>query len=830
MTSQQTNKPQSSVEPLSCPPALPQVHIIDDSDSDDIKDDSVILISSGDEADGEEDEEDFEEDYEDDEFDDDYRKYFGEPYRGNHEEDYYDEDSGEYDEDQSDEFEESLINPLSVSSLWKSFTRPDNNRLKSPVMIIDDDDDDDEQGDVLEALDASQPPQKIEDDDREQLWGGLDGQTKSPTQAICLSEEDTSNEKPQDALFQELASQGSVGVRAESPHEDYDYDADYLLGGEIEIQYTAKRKAVQDIDFVDLMNKSYNDSRSRPLTYQQEIEHQGKRRALLSGSFRRPRIQCPASFTAQEMQIIFACVGESTRALRQVDWDIVAREVTRSTGYQRSGDACLEAFEHAIGQYNKVPLRCQSGLTTLHSKISMANLLKMRESGVKQRHTFKDMLLLKQSRSYNCATSFNYASGSVVDMAFKTSTFKLAIANVATQDIYNRPGNLLLCDLDKGSTMQLCGHEQPNQAADQQLAVTVNDIKLSYSNDFFISGADDHKTMIWNAETGECLNVLEDYRSRVNRVAVLEDSQKDQDIFATCSEEGLINIYSLDEYGQVQAKNKQLVAPGGKRGISSISFGYGYFWDCLAAGMEGLDNGFNNDGLQGQVAFYDANILTRVAVGQLGFRHVSSGTTSRSVSCLSFSPSGKYLVCGTSGRTNAGDDEQGDGILRVFDVQHAKEIETALSGHEDVNLVEFSPCEQYIISCSNTNEVAVFDRRLLSQPLHRLCHQKRDHDSNAGITSALWWPSGLGTSQSMLVSGGGDGAVKLWDIRRAAEDAEVWSFDAKLGPIARMVSSAFFENLIVGGDTGAVSVFTLDHGIVSQYNERPMTLLSRDDE
>ncbi|KAF9998586.1 hypothetical protein BGZ79_007734 [Entomortierella chlamydospora] len=777
MTSQQTKKPRSNVEPLSRPPALPQIHIIEDSDFDDvkdeIKDDSVILISSGDDTDEEE-------DYEND---DEFRKFFGEPYGGTYEdyeedyEEYYDDDGERYDGDRSDGSEDSL------------------------VVIIDDDDDDDEQEDIVKALKMSQSPRarKVKDADLEHYRDGLDSLTKSPTLAIRLSEEgfdvDISDEKPRDTPIQGLANKRSIRVRSESVDEDYDYNADYLLGGEIE-------------------------------AYQQEIERQGKRRALLSGNFRRPRIQHPATFTAQEMQIIFACVGEFTRALRQVDWDSVAREVAQSTGYQRSGNACLEAFERAIGQYSKVPLRCQTGLTTLHSKISMVNLLKMRESGIKQRQTFKDMLLLKQSRNYSCATSFNYASGSVVDMALKPSTFKLAIANVATQDIYNRPGNLLLCDLDKGSTMQLYGHEQPNQAGDQQLAVTVNDIKLSYSKNFFISGADDHKTMIWNAETGERVNVLEDYRSRVNRVAILEDSQKDQDIFATCSEEGLIDIYSLDEYGQIIARNKQLAVPGGKRGISSISFGYGYFWDCLAAGLEGLDNGFNNDGLQGQVAFYDANILARVAVGQLGFRHVSSGTTSRSVSCLSFSSS----VCGTSGRTNAGDDEQGDGILRVFDVHHAKEIETAISGHEDVNLVEFSPCEQYIISCSNSNEVAVFDRRLLSQPLHRLCHQKTDHDSNAGITSALWWPTGLGTSQSMLVSGGGDGAVKLWDIRRAAEDTEVWSFDAMLGPIARMVSSAFFENLIVGGDTGAVSVFTLDHGIVSQYNERPMALLSRDDE
>jgi hypothetical protein len=63
----------------------------------------------------------------------------------------------------------------------------------------------------------------------------------------------------------------------------------------------------------------------------------------------------------------------------------------------------------------------------------------------------------------------------------------------------------------------------------------------------------------------------------------------------------LIDIYALDAEGQVKSRNKQLAVPGGKRGISSLSFGYGYFWDCLAAGMEGLDNGLSNDGLQGGV-------------------------------------------------------------------------------------------------------------------------------------------------------------------------------------------------------------------------------------
>ncbi|KAI1315602.1 hypothetical protein EDD11_000612 [Mortierella claussenii] len=612
--------------------------------------------------------------------------------------------------------------------------------------------------------------------------------------------------------------------------EEYDYDADPLFEGELEISHQLREVTPIGISFVELINKSYHASRDRLLAYQQSMVHQGKKRALLTGHVRRPKISIPADFSAEEMETIFAQVTEYTKTLKPVDWGAVANEVFRFTGYRRTGHACLDAFEHAIGHYQKTPKRCRHDLTTMHSKIPVTRLLAMRERGASQPSLLKDMLLLRQIKNYACATSFNYSSGSVVDMAFKPSTFKLAIANVATQDIYNRSGNLLHCDLNKGITKPLEGHQRTGTTGDQPLTVTVNDIKLSYSKNFFISGADDRKIMLWDTETGHRVNTIEDARSRVHRVAILEDSQSGQDIFATCTSHGQIHIYALDEDGQVLTRNKELDAPGGKRSISSISFGYGHFWDCLAAGMEGVDRSSNNDGLHGQIAFYDANYLVRKSVGDLGFRQAATGTTDRSVSSLSFSSSGKYLVCGTSGRSTAGDDEKGDGIVRVFDVEHAKEIESAVSGHEDVNLVDFSPCEQYVISCSHNNEVAVFDRRWMTgPPLHRLHHiNKEDDDSNAGITSALWWPRGLGTSQTMLVTGGGDGAVKLWDIRRATEDTEIWSFEANLGPIARLSSSPSFEHLVVGGDTGAVSVYTPDHGIISQYHDRPMAMLSHD--
>ncbi|KAG0205018.1 hypothetical protein BGX28_003224 [Mortierella sp. GBA30] len=589
-----------------------------------------------------------------------------------------------------------------------------------------------------------------------------------------------------------------VGLSESSFDEEYEYGADPHMDGHLEIQPNLPPPSRLDVDFVDMMNKSYRSSRDQLLTYQQRMLENNRRRKQLSSHVRGPSIAQPVDITKEELDIIINQVAAYTRTLKQVDWTAVS-----------------------------IPKRPLTDWMTMQSKTSMLNLLGKRELGTRNSHLVKDMILLRKLKDYVCATSFNYSSGSVVDMALKTSTMKLAVANVATQDMYNRPGNLLLCDLKKGQTMQLQGHSHRDERLSQQMTETVNDIKLAYSRNFFVSGSDDHKTKIWNAETGECVNTIEGYESRVNRVAIMEHSHG-EDIFATCSAEGALNIHALDEEGQVYAENKKLVAPGGRRGISSISFGYGHFWDCLAAGLEGTDMGGTEGSLHGQVAFYDANYQERVAVTELGFGYVGSGQTAKSVSCLSFSPTGRLLACGTSGRTVAVDEERGDGLLRVFDVGRAKIVQTIESGHEDVNLVEFSPCEQYVISGSHNNEMAIFDIRFLGKdPLHRFQHlTNMDDDSNAGITSVLWWPSSFSTNQPVLISGGGDGAIKLWDIRRATEDAEIWSLEANLGPIARLTASESFEHLIVGGDTGAVSVFTLDHGLVSKYKERPMALLS----
>ncbi|KAF9924759.1 hypothetical protein FBU30_005309 [Linnemannia zychae] len=609
--------------------------------------------------------------------------------------------------------------------------------------------------------------------------------------------------------------------------DDYDYEADYHMGGLVEIPQMTTRVAPKSIDYADLMNKSYFESRNRNLSYQYCLENRNTQSEYHPRSVKRPRIEIPDDITNMELERIIYRVAMFTERGEPVNWKTVVSDVLEYTGYQRLESECQEAFELAIGLYPKTPQRPTPSWISMQSKISIRNLLGLRELGSKCRPIIKDHMLFHMTKSYRKVTSFNFSSGSVVDMALKTSTMKLAIANVATQDSYNRKGNLFHCDLEKGTSKKLEGHTRFDQRLEQEMEVTVNDIKLSNSQNFFISGSDDHKTMIWNAETGALLNTIGEHTSRVTRVAVVEHAKDGQDVFATGSSDGTLKIYALDEEGLISASNAS-PARYGKRCISSISFGYHHFWDCMAVGYEGTDG--QKDGTGGKVAFFDANTMQKVIEGDLGYRAVTSSQTDRSVSCLSFAMSGDLVVCGTSGRASGDDDEKGDGLLRVIDIKTSKTVQIGSSEHEDVNLVDFSPCMRYLISGSNTNETVVFDRRVMSKVLHRLRHSARNDDQgHAGITSALWWSSNNNTSQSMLMTGGGDETVRLWDLRRATEDTEIWNLDTNIGPIARMIAPPSKEHLIVGSDTGAVNFYSIDDGMVARYKDRGMTLLNHDE-
>ncbi|KAG0260139.1 hypothetical protein DFQ27_003688 [Actinomortierella ambigua] len=658
--------------------------------------------------------------------------------------------------------------------------------------------------------------------------------------------------------------EGTLGV------EDYHYDDDHLLGGELELPNLGGLKA--RVDYTQEIQGSYTRSQGQLLRYQQEIRSKNAQwRTHIN------RLECLAvtkdSVYLEQMRVITEQVAEANRLLRRADWDTISRITSVRSGENITPAECKAAFEAQYSQKRSKEEALKRATRFIPIKTSsLSHLLTVRALGSKSYNPgyVHDLIQKAQAKTYRCATSFNYGSGSIVDMAMKRdgTSFQVLVGSIATQDIYNRSGNLLLCDFNTGLTTPLTGHEVRASPQQDLIAKTVNDVKLSYSKRFFISASDDMTSKIWKTGTGELVATQNELCNRVTRVAVCEAG---------------VMVYGMDRDEDRVSRQSIVLQHNAQRCVSCISFGQGYYWNILAVGMEGI-GGIGN----GQVVLYDAYVERPSA--RIMLERQTSLYPAASVSCFSFSSSGEYLLCGTSGGSGCdAEDNIGDGLMRLFDIKTGKQIAEVLTHQEDVNLVGFSPCETYVISCSAKNDIVVFDRRFLqrgmatpgldgglatyvgdpsssgrrkggkaatrrdtaarrveTKPLHSFFHSSLDEVPTSGISSALWWPSGPPPagrahpndyegfrsnhgSMAWLVTGGGDGVVRAWDLGRATEDAEAWKLEAKVGPIACVMATPDFDDLVIGGDTSMVSLYTMNEGIVAQYEHKPMRLLQRDE-
>ena len=105
--------------------------------------------------------------------------------------------------------------------------------------------------------------------------------------------------------------------------------------------------------------------------------------------------------------------------------------------------------------------------------------------------------------------------------------------------------------------------------------------------------------------------------------------------------------------------------------------------------------------------------------------------------------------------------------------------ETLLRGNQDVNSVLFSPCGNYITCSCEDNCTLIFDLRM-EKLLHILNHDRpntRDPDNPQGVSTAQWLEN-----SSMLISGGEDGAVRLWDISLAQPLVHVYAVIFLISP------------------------------------------------
>ncbi|TPX59489.1 hypothetical protein SpCBS45565_g07720 [Spizellomyces sp. 'palustris'] len=153
--------------------------------------------------------------------------------------------------------------------------------------------------------------------------------------------------------------------------------------------------------------------------------------------------------------------------------------------------------------------------------------------------------------------------------------------------------------------------------------------------------------------------------------------------------------------------------------------------------------------------------------------------------------------------------DQGDGILRLFDLRNVGQASGGLSSvltfntdQTDHNVVGFSDPD----GTNRKPHTIVFDRRhakkpLLYSPLRLEHHAPPRGNSGDGVTCAYW------TSGGLLLTGGQDEMVRVWDVRRG--DPLVRVLDGHAGPVTAMAMSPDEDWLAVGTTTGKVHLWAM---------------------
>jgi hypothetical protein len=158
-------------------------------------------------------------------------------------------------------------------------------------------------------------------------------------------------------------------------------------------------------------------------------------------------------------------------------------------------------------------------------------------------------------------------------------------------------------------------------------------------------------------------------------------------------------------------------------------------------------------------------------------------------------------------------------VVQLFDIESdGRAVLTAKCACSavDINEVTFCPIySSYITASCTDGSTYVWDARFDMRPIHKLSHglsvtplnpEYSRELTDFGVKMALW-----GTTMDQFYTGGSDGVLKQWDIRRSTEDALVAN-TANLGD--GITSGAFSPDksqLLLGTNGGAVHVLSCEY-------------------
>ncbi|CDO72346.1 hypothetical protein BN946_scf184977.g43 [Trametes cinnabarina] len=345
-------------------------------------------------------------------------------------------------------------------------------------------------------------------------------------------------------------------------------------------------------------------------------------------------------------------------------------------------------------------------------------------------------------------------------------------------------------------------HIRPRSGTPQQHYFTVNDVAIdpACSPTHFASAGRDRRVLIWDCERiqeGKAPEVIDEYECDDNPEVV--KYHPDGSMLAIQCDDGSVYLHSDDCVRQA------VVAAGRGHVTAEIAWGVYASRNLLFASSACIDD------VSGHHKAFDV-VRNKVVV--------EFDAAKEACSSLALDPLGERLFIATEG-------PESRFVLRQFDARtrDRKAVQTVDlepfadstdKASMDVNSLSLSPDALYLAAGRTDNWADVYDARMFARgPLHSFAHEDAVSGAadNYGIVKTQWVdgaPRGVGVG---LVTGGSDGCVRLWDVRRAADDPLNGTVLARCDYDVAAFNLGDIYNgekpIVVGERSGKVTVF--DH-------------------
>ena len=325
---------------------------------------------------------------------------------------------------------------------------------------------------------------------------------------------------------------------------------------------------------------------------------------------------------------------------------------------------------------------------------------------------------------------------------------------------------------------------------------SVSSVDFSANGNILVSGSSDNTIKVWDVKSGKLIRTIPAFHSYVTNVALSQDGEiiaatgyNSHDILLFNSQTGKL-IRKLS--GHSMEVNSIAISANSKFIVSASDDESIKLWN-LDSGK--LISSFTSESPIKSIAISNNNKLTLSASSDNALRLYNTATgkeiskvDSRAVECVSFSPDGKFFLCGNR-----------DGSIEIFNSSDSKLIK---SFQEEAGILSlnYSPNGKNIICASTDGNIMIVNSQT--------GEQLKSISENSAALIVKYSPSG----KSFAV-GGSDGELKL---KNSVSGKTVKVFGKKIGLIPFVKFSSDGRNVSTLGDYEKLKIWDLKLG--KMYN------------